>query len=147
MANQEQTKKELLGVDRVLEKHGLKKTLLRRRILLAFSKARSSLSQAELIEAISEGPEAVDRVSIYRNLSHLKDAGVLHEVNANSYVFCSHECEEHAHIVLFCQRCHKHQEIKDHGKIDELMSSLGALRFFDKAQPIFIRGVCSSCKA
>jgi Fe2+ or Zn2+ uptake regulation protein len=140
-----QRKKELLRIDAVLEKHSLKKTPLRRRILLAFAEAKAVLSQADLITAISKDTEVVDRVSIYRNLASLKQAGVLHEVDSNSYVFCSHECEGHAHLLLFCQKCHRHQEIKDHGRIHDFMMALGDLRFFGKKQPIFLRGVCAGC--
>jgi Fur family zinc uptake transcriptional regulator len=137
--------RELARIDHVLETHSLKKTPLRRSILLAFTEAKTSLTQAELIEIISKDLSVVDRVSIYRNLAHLKDAGVLHEVDANNYVFCSHECEEHAHLLLFCQTCHKHQEVKDHDRISNFMSALGNFRFFGKKQPIFLRGVCTSC--
>jgi len=137
--------KELARIDRVLEKHGLKKTGLRRGILLAFAEAKSSLTQAELIETVSKESGPVDRVSVYRNLTHLKESGVLHEVDSNNYVFCSHECDDHAHLLLFCQKCHKHQEIKDHDRIGSFMSSLGVLRFFGKKQPIFLRGVCAGC--
>jgi len=137
--------KELARIDHVLEKHSLKKTPLRRNILLAFSEAKATLSQAQLIEIVSKDMDAVDRVSIYRNLAHLKAAGVLHEVDSNNYVFCSHECEDHAHLLLFCQRCHKHQEVKDHERIDSFLSVLGGFRFFGKEQPVFLRGVCSGC--
>jgi Fur family zinc uptake transcriptional regulator len=136
---------ELIKIDRVLEKHGLKKTALRRNILSAFSETRTSLSQADLIEILLKRFEAVDRVSIYRNLSHLKAAGVLHEVDTNHYVFCSHECEMHAHVLLYCQKCHKHQEVKDHDRIASFMPSLDRFKFFTKKQPIFLRGVCHSC--
>lgn len=136
---------ELTKIDRVLQKHGLKKTSLRRNILSAFSETRTSLSQADLIEILLKKFEAVDRVSIYRNLSHLKAAGVLHEVDANNYVFCSHECEMHAHVLLYCQKCHKHQEVKDHDRIASFMSSLDEFKFFAKKQPIFLRGICHSC--
>ncbi len=138
-------RKELARIDHVLEKHSLRKTPLRRSILLAFVEAKSALNQARLIEIISKDMDAVDRVSIYRNLAHLKAAGVLHEVDSNNYVFCSHECEDHAHLLLFCQRCHKHQEIKDHERIDGFLSALGGFRFFGKKQPVFLRGVCSGC--
>ena len=132
-------------INLVLEKHGLKKTALRRSILSAFVAAKAPLSQAALIEALSRNQDGVDRVSVYRNLIHLKEAGVLHEVDSNNYVFCSHECESHAHLLLFCQKCHKHQEIKDHGRITQFMSAIGGFRFFGKEQPIFLRGVCSGC--
>jgi Fe2+ or Zn2+ uptake regulation protein len=145
MVQSAQRKKELLRIDEVLEKHSLKKTPLRRRILLAFAEAKLALSQADLIAAISKDIEVVDRVSIYRNLANLKQAGVLHEVDSNSYVFCSHECESHAHLLLFCQKCHRHQEIKDHSRIRDFMAALGDFRFFGKKQPIFLRGVCTGC--
>lgn len=137
--------KDLERVDRVLDGHSLKKTPLRRNIVLAFTEAKSALTQAELIERLSEKMDVVDRVSIYRNLSSLKDAGVLHEVDANNYVFCSHECEQHAHLLLFCQKCHKHHEIKDHDRIQRFMLALGEFRFFGHKQPIFLKGVCGSC--
>lgn len=131
--------------DRLLEKHGLRKTPLRRRILHSLLKTAVPMSQADLISALSKDDESVDRVSIYRNLSQLRDAGIIHEVDSNSYIFCAHECEDHAHLLLFCQQCHKHQEIKDHDRIDRFMKSLETLRFFGTAQPILLRGVCLSC--
>ena len=139
------TQKVAVRIDSVLEKNGLKKTLLRRNILLAFSEAKKPLTQADLIAVLSSDTGSVDRVSVYRNLSNLKEAGVLHEVDANNYVFCSHECEEHAHLLLFCQKCNKHQEIKDHDRISSFMSALSGLRFFGKQEPIFLKGTCTSC--
>ncbi len=138
-------KKELARIDLVLKKAGLKKTPLRRSILLALAEAKFSLSQADLIEIISKDLDVVDRVSIYRNLSHLKSAAVLHEVDSNSYVFCSHECEEHGHLLLFCQSCHRHQEVKDHSRINDFMLALGDFRFFGSKQPIFLKGICVAC--
>lgn len=137
--------KELVKIDAILEKYGLQKTSLRRSVMMIFLKNKKSLSQADLIEALSKTLDAVDRVSVYRTLMKLKEVGALHEVEANSYVFCSHDCEEHAHLLLFCQKCHRHQEIKDHDRIDHFMSALGGFRFFDKKQPVFLRGTCSGC--
>lgn len=134
-------------IDGLLEKHGLRKTPLRRRIIQALLKTTKPLSQADLITALSQDDDSVDRVSIYRNLSQLCEAGVVHEVDANSYIFCAHECEDHAHLLLFCQQCHKHQEIKDHDRIDRFMKALGTLRFFGTTQPILLRGICESCSA
>lgn len=132
-------------IDAVLEKHNLKKTLLRRQILLSFMKAKGPITQAELINSILAITKSVDRVSIYRNLNQLKLAGVVHEVEVNNYVFCSHECSDHAHLLLFCQKCHRHQEIKDHSRIEKFMSTLNGFKFFGKQQPIFLRGICTSC--
>lgn len=103
------------------------------------------MTQGELIEALSRQQDLVDRVSVYRNLGALKGAGVLHEVDNNSYVFCSHECEAHAHLLLFCQVCHRHEEIKDHARIETVMKALAGLRFFGETQPLFFKGVCLNC--
>ena len=132
-------------IDAVLEKHELKKTPLRRKILKAFVNAKASMSQADLIQSLSRNENQIDRVSVYRNLSQLKDAGVLHEVEINNYIFCSHECEKHAHLLLFCQACGKHMEIKDHARIDQFMKAVGQLDFFSQRNPIFLRGVCTAC--
>ena len=131
-------------VDQILEKHELKKTALRKRLITAFMDAKGSMSQGDVIGAL-EKEQDVDRVSVYRNLLQLKEAGVLHEIEANTYVFCSHECEQHAHLLLFCQSCHRHQEIKDHERIDHLMDTLKAFRFFSVNRPLFLRGVCAGC--
>jgi len=136
---------ELDKIDKFLEKHVLKKTLLRRGILLALAEAQGPLTQAELIDRLSKNNLKIDRVSVYRNLSSLKDAGIIHEVDSNNYVFCSHECDAHAHLLLFCQRCYRHQEIKDHAKVSQFMQTLSGFRFFGKKQPLFLKGVCSGC--
>lgn len=145
MSNATIRQKYITRIDHVLETHSLKKTPLRRSILLAFTEAKTALTQAELIELISKELDVVDRVSVYRNLASLTKTGILHEVHSNSYVFCSHECEAHAHLLLFCEKCHKHQEIKDHDRINSFMSALSSFRFFGKKQPIFLRGFCSGC--
>lgn len=145
MSKNKLSDKDSQQIDVVLEKHLLKKTPLRREILQAFVKAKSSLTQAELISVVSNEIENVDRVSIYRNLMNLKDAGLLHEVDTNNYVYCSHECGSHAHLLLFCQNCRKHKEVRDHQKIDSFMEELGEFKFFGSKQPIFLRGVCSGC--
>ncbi|MBX3035244.1 MAG: transcriptional repressor [Bdellovibrionaceae bacterium] len=131
--------------DRLLEKHGLKKTPLRRLMLDVLSSASVPLSQADLIESLLSRVKNVDRVSVYRNLGQLKAAGLVHEVDTNSYIGCQHECEKHPHVLLYCQRCHKHREIKDHDGIRSMMEALGRMRFFGKSEPLFLKGTCSAC--
>ncbi|HRO66202.1 MAG TPA: transcriptional repressor [Pseudobdellovibrionaceae bacterium] len=128
-----------------MDKHSLRKTPLKREIVASLLNSKGPLSQADLIEALGATFENVDRVSVYRNLNQLKSVGLVHEVDVNSYVCCSHECDAHPHLLLFCLRCHRHQEVKDHRRIETLMDALGEFRFFGESQPLFLRGVCSSC--
>ncbi len=132
----------------ILDQHKLKKTALRRSIIYTFMENKSkSLTQANLIDHLSDMITAFDRASIYRNLAHLKDAGILHEVEANNYVFCSHDCSSHAHLLLYCQKCNKHSEVKDHNKISNFMTALDGFKFYGKKKPIFLKGVCKPCTA
>lgn len=145
MAPKEKSVNSFKQIDLILERHELKKTQLRRKILLAFTSSKKSLSQGDLIEILSKDDSTIDRVSIYRNLANLKEAGIVHEVDSNSYVFCSHDCDAHAHLLLFCQMCQRHKEVKDHDRIASFMSALGVFGFFGKQQPIFLKGVCIAC--
>jgi len=132
-------------MDKLLEQHSLKKTVLRRSILLTFINAERSLTQGDLIERLSSLISTFDRASIYRNLTSLKEAGILHEVEANNYVLCSHECGAHAHLLLYCQECNKHKEVVNHNKIDSFINAIDGFKFYGKKKPIFLKGVCKSC--
>lgn len=129
----------------LLVRHGLKRTTLRTSMLETLLGAKEPLSQAQLLELLGSEEQSIDRVSVYRNLHHLKSLGLVHEVEHNHYVACSHECEDHPHLLLFCQDCQKHQEVKDHGRIEKFVSVLGDLKFFGKAAPFFLKGLCSDC--
>lgn len=130
----------------LLQKFEFKKTPLRIAILEILYKAVSPLSQAELLLKLTDFKINVDRVSVYRNLNQLKSVGLIHEVDLNSYVLCSHDCEEHAHLLLFCQKCHKHQEIKDHAIIKKFLTELEGFHFLSSQTALYIKGVCKSCE-
>ena len=131
--------------DTLLDKSGLKKTTLRRRILATFLTTKTPLSQADLIQILVKRNFRVDRVSVYRNLAQLTDIGLIHELSFNQYVYCGHDCSDHGHLLMFCQNCQTHQEIKDHNKIESFMEALQEFHFFCDQNPIVLQGVCRSC--
>lgn len=134
-----------LQIDKILERFSLKKTETRRRIISVFLSSKNSLSQADLLETLALHGENPDRVSIYRNLNQMKASGLIHEVDFNQYIACTHDCAEHPHLLLFCTNCQKHQEIKDHKKLNHLLRPLHDLHFFSQQLPLSIRGICESC--
>jgi Fe2+ or Zn2+ uptake regulation protein len=136
---------ELARINLALATKKLKKTPLRVKILLAFASTKRALTQGMLIDLIEKDLETVDRVSVYRNIAHLQNAGLLHAVDVNQYIFCAHNCQQHPHLLFFCQMCHTHEEISDHKKIGVFMEELAKFRFFGKLQPIFIKSVCAKC--
>src|ERR1700722_2043208 len=97
----------------VLTMVGLRKTALRIALIEIFANPRAH-SQKELVEALEKkGLNGIDRVSIYRNLHQFLEAGIVHEVAANSYVSCQHlsDVEQESHLVLFCSKCKRHEEV------------------------------------
>lgn len=133
-------------INDILERFSLKKTETRKKIISAFLTSKNSLSQADLLETLALHGENPDRVSIYRNLNQMKTTGLIHEVDFNQYIACTHDCAEHPHLLLFCTNCQKHQEIKDHKKLNDLLRPLQELNFFSLQTPLSIRGICTSCK-
>lgn len=129
----------------LLEKFDLKKTDLRIQLVEYFLLTKKSFSQAEVIQYFESKMTSVDRVSIYRNLLQLKNIGIIHEVDSNKYVFCSHDCEKHAHVLLYCQSCEKHGEVKDHHLLTQFFDVLGDFRFLSTQRAIFLKGICQSC--
>lgn len=138
---------EILIAEQTLKKHQLKLTELRVHLIDIFIKSKNSLTQAQIIEKLTARKISCDRVSIYRNLIQIKKVGLIHEVYENSYIYCSHECSSHPHILLFCDSCQNHEEITDHKKIQTFLTALGQFHFFNKTKPLFLKGVCDSCTA
>ena len=134
-------------LEKLLARHALRKTPLRLNLLAALKKRRVPARQGELLVQLQKKMPTVDRVSVYRNLNQLKNAGVIHEVDTNRYVLCEHECEVHAHILLFCERCRRHVEPHDHRQIESLFAALAPFRFFSLKAPVFLQGVCRECES
>jgi Fe2+ or Zn2+ uptake regulation protein len=131
--------------EQILNRFSLKKTDLRIHLIGLFLKERKSFSQAEIIEELEKEAGSVDRVSIYRNLNQLKIAGIVHEIENNKYVSCSHDCEKHAHVLLYCQSCEKHNEVKDHDKLNSFFKAMGGFQFLSANRAVFLKGICQSC--
>lgn len=131
--------------EQLLNRFSLKKTDLRINLIELFLKEKRSFSQAEIIEDLEKRSGSVDRVSIYRNLNQLKAAGIVHEIESNKYVSCSHDCEKHAHVLLYCQSCKKHNEVKDHEKLNTFFKAIGDFQFLSANRAVFLKGVCRAC--
>ncbi len=131
--------------EEILLRFDLKKTNLRLRLIQLFLTEERTFSQAEIISELEGKNKSVDRVSIYRNLNQLRAAGIVHELETNKYACCSHSCDQHAHVVLYCQTCEKHSELKDHQKLNKFFKAMGALNFLSANRAVFLKGICQTC--
>jgi Fe2+ or Zn2+ uptake regulation protein len=134
-----------LKSEQLLTRLSLKKTELRLSLVELFLQGKQSYSQGEILEAIEKKNGSVDRVSVYRNLNQLKLAGVIHEIENNKYVSCSHNCEKHAHVLLYCQSCEMHDEIKDHDKLNAFFKAMSGFHFLSQNRAVFLKGICQTC--
>ncbi len=82
----------------LLDKHQLKKTEPRLKVLSILAKRKVATSQPELEQMLSTD---VDRVTLYRILKTFEEKGILHRVldlnGTANYAMCSSECDEHQH--------------------------------------------------
>jgi len=140
-------KSQLKAAELFLNRYKFRKTDLRLNLMRIFLESKSPLSQSDIIQELETRAKAgsVDRVSVYRNLMQLKSVGLVHEVENNQYVSCNHECQDHPHVLLFCQSCFQHREIQDHKRIASLMQALAPLEFFSRRGPLLMKGICQGC--
>jgi Fur family ferric uptake transcriptional regulator len=139
------TKSSQQKAEHLLARLLIKKTALRIQLVSLLLKEKKAFSQGDLIQELEKELGPVDRVSIYRNLNQLKRAGIIHEIESNKYVSCSHDCETHAHVLLYCEVCEKHNEIQDHKKLNLLFKAIGNLKFLSPNRALFLKGICEKC--
>ena len=139
------SEKYLVKAQKILDQFNLKSTPLRLGILDIFLKSQNSLSQKEIVNQLSSKLGSVDRISVYRNLLMLKQTGFLHQLEDNQYIACQHQCEHHAHVLLFCLSCKSYQEVSDHSLVKRIENAVSRAQFFSKQSAMTIHGICSTC--
>ena len=93
----------------LLERHRLKKTAPRLRVLSMLTAKNVATSQPDL-ESVMED---IDRVTLYRILNAFEEKGIIHKVfdlnGTANYAMCSSNCEENhhhdEHLHFNCTSC------------------------------------------
>jgi Fur family ferric uptake transcriptional regulator len=93
----------------VLQKHNLKKTAPRLRVLSMLASKNVATSQPDLENIM----EDVDRVTLYRILNAFEEKGIIHKVfdlnGTANYALCSSDCVENhhhdEHLHFNCTNC------------------------------------------
>lgn len=98
-------------IQELLEKHQLRKTAIRTKVLHIFFSQREALSHYDIERQLDQ----VDRITLYRTLKTFEDKGVIHKAIDGSdklkYALCHDGCDEHehhdAHAHFHCDDCGK----------------------------------------
>jgi len=129
----------------LLEKHNLKKTAPRLRVLSMLSSKNVATSQPDLEGVMSD----VDRVTLYRILNAFEEKGIIHKVfdlnGTANYALCSSKCEENhhhdEHLHFNCTVCNNVYCLDD--------LSLPSLNlpdgFHTQGISVYATGVCPIC--
>ena len=111
-----QAKKSNFQLEDLLEKHHLKKTSSRLRVLSMLASKQVATSQPDLESVMND----IDRVTLYRILSAFEEKGIIHKVfdlnGTANYALCSADCDEHdhhdEHLHFNCIVCNNKEIIK-----------------------------------
>ena len=129
----------------LLEKHHLKKTGPRLKVLSMLSAKNVATSQPDLEGVMDD----IDRVTLYRILSAFEEKGIIHKVfdlnGTANYAMCSSDCEENhhhdEHLHFNCTSCNNVYCLDD--------LNLPAIKlpngFKSESFTLYATGLCPKC--
>ena len=134
------TPEDLLRVSR------LRLTPTRRRVLDVLLRARKPLSHQELMQRLADG--ATDRVTVYRTLTRLVEAGVVHEAFVSDrtrlYETADRCHADHCHAHFTCRQCEQTTCLVT-SEVPIVRDLPGG--FVPERQKVLIEGLCPKCAA
>jgi Fur family zinc uptake transcriptional regulator len=99
-----------------------------------------------LIDELRTAGKSVAPPTVYRALSFLQSARMVHRVESlNAFVAC--KCPEHAHHgqFLICSECGHTEEINDPLVTELVEASAAARGFVPTIQVVELNGICRNC--
>ncbi len=135
---------------------GQRVTAARLAVARALGASRAALDAAQVLAQV--GHDRADRVSVYRALNMLVEAGIAHRIDAGDRVFrysltdhsaCTAHHHNHDHPHIVCETCGSVECLTGAEVVIRPPASgaarLSAQRFRIKAQEVTLRGVCEAC--
>jgi Fur family ferric uptake transcriptional regulator len=125
---------------------GLRVTAARLCVLRVLHDSPLTLSAQEVLNAAERGGEA-DRVTVYRTLNALVEAGIAHRVDPGDRVWrfglIAGEHGQHAHFV--CDACGTISCLEDATITVSLRGRSSPDRFRVTQQDVYLHGTCGEC--
>lgn len=123
----------------------LRATGARLAVLRALANSPLPVSAQELIDAVDQSE--ADRVTVYRTLNSLVEAGLAHRMDPGDRVWrfglLAHEHERHAHFV--CDACGTIRCLADATISVAYKGRKQSERFKVHQQDVYLHGTCESC--
>ncbi len=135
----------MIGVDAILEEHGLKKTRLRHAVLSILVDTDKGLSHQDISKALDID---FDRVTLFRTLHSFEETGILHKIidpnGTAKYAYSAPEKDEkeHSHAHFICLKCEHIFCLDD---IFPLQSVKVPKGFKKSTLDVQVKGWCKDC--
>ncbi len=145
----------------LLKSAGLRVTAVRLKAIEVMRGSRAAVDAGELAQMVGKAlGKAADRVTIYRTLCALVDAGVAHRIDAGDRVFrysltdhahCSETQHRHDHPHMVCDTCGTVECIEDAEVIIRPKATsgqggaAGRTKFRVTQQSVTLHGTCDRC--
>lgn len=124
----------------LIEAVGARATTSRLLVLAALIKAQEPLSHQDVLRDIGT---PVDRVTVYRVLEWLAEAGIAHKITADDRTFRFAVARApHCHAHFHCDRCHRVYCL-DEMSLSASPKVPAGFRF--QTAEVTVRGVCVAC--
>ena len=138
-------KTELLSAEALLDHAGVRVTAVRILILKAI---RRDFQNAFSLADLEASLPSVDRSTLFRTLTTLTEAHLLHEIDdgtgAQKYCLCHHDNTQHCpgHVHLTCIRCHRTYCLNN-----VRIPPVALPSWFEVEEAEYIvKGICEKCK-
>lgn len=142
----------------LLKRGKLRVTSVRMAILRVLRNSKVAMDAAQVANAIEAAGEDADRVTVYRTLNSLVDAGIAHRVDPGDRVFrfsltdhgrCTGEHHEHEHPHMVCDSCGAVECVDDAEVIIKPRTDLPLETPRHRLKPtqpdIMLHGTCEKC--
>jgi Fur family ferric uptake transcriptional regulator len=131
--------------DQILKARGLRRTAARERILQLLTRAGRPLSHQDVLRHF-KGRGSLDRVTVYRTLETLLEAGLLHRIQGmdGAWRFCRHESAAKCggnHIHFLCSACDQMSCLPEQ-PLPWISSPDGAII---QSKQLVVHGLCAAC--
>lgn len=121
-------------------------TPLRRRVLEIVWRGHEPIGAYQILAEIGKDREKVGPPTVYRALEFLREAGLVHRLDAlNAFVGCDRPDEGHVAQFLICSKCHSVAEIEDPGLTRALSERARSSGFRFESGAVEIKALCDDC--
>jgi len=130
----------------LIRNSGSRLTVARQRVLAELLGAESALTHIELQKRVEAGAEPIDRVTLYRVLEWLEEAGLAHRVAGPDRVFhFSARPAQGPHCHFRCVQCHRIYCIEESGALARRVRALLPTGFSGEDIDVTVSGRCAHC--